>query len=135
MKTIVSFLFLFLVALSINAQEFKFEKELIDYGTISKGSDGERIFVFKNIGDKPLIIKNVQSSCGCTVPEKPEKPIMPGSKGEIKVSYDTKRVGGFSKTITIFSNAKNQVKRIRIKGIIKNSVSVENKKSKVSSAK
>ena len=68
----------------------------INYGKIEKDSNGERIFIFTNVGDEPLIIQRIQSSCGCTVPKKPEKPIMPGEKGEIKVSYATNRVGGFS---------------------------------------
>ena len=88
--------------------------------------------MFTNIGDAPIIIKNIQSSCGCTVPKKPEKPVMPGEKGEIKVSYDTKRVGGFSKSITIFSNAKNPRKIIKIKGIIKKEVSLQKEKSMLS---
>jgi hypothetical protein len=132
MKSFTSILILFLLSFSINAQEFKFESETIDYGKIDKGSDGERIFTFTNVGDQPIIIKNIQSSCGCTVPKKPEKPVMPGEKGEIKVSYDTKRVGGFSKSITIFSNATEAAKVIRIKGIVNNSVSLEKEKSMLS---
>jgi hypothetical protein len=132
MKNFTSILVLFLISFSIQAQEFKFEKETIDYGAINKGANGERVFVFTNIGDAPLIIKNIQSSCGCTVPKKPEKPVMPGEKGEIKVSYDTKRVGGFSKSITIFSNAKNPRKIIKIKGIINKEVSLQKEKSMLS---
>lgn len=132
MKNVTSILVLFLISFSLKAQEFKFEKETINYGAINKSANGERVFIFTNIGDAPLIIKNIQSSCGCTVPEKPEKPIMPGEKGEIKVSYDTKRVGGFSKAITIFSNAKNPKKIIKIKGIIKKEVSLEKEKNMLS---
>ena len=132
MKRFTSILMLFLLSFSINSQEFKFESETIDYGKIDKGSDGERIFTFSNVGDQPIIIKNIKSSCGCTVPKKPEEPIMPGEKGEIKVSYDTKRVGGFSKSITIFSNATEANKVIRIKGIVNNSVSLEKEKSMLS---
>jgi hypothetical protein len=132
MKSFNSILMLFLLSFSINAQEFKFESETIDYGKIDKGANGERIFTFSNIGDQPIIIKNIQSSCGCTVPKKPEKPIMPGEKGEIKVSYDTNRVGGFSKSITIFSNATEAAKVIRIKGIVNNGVSLEKEKSMLS---
>ena len=132
MKRFTSILILFLLSFSINAQEFKFESETIDYGKIDKGANGERIFTFTNVGDQPIIIKNIQSSCGCTVPKKPEKPIMPGEKGEIKVSYDTKRVGGFSKSITIFSNATEAAKVIRIKGIVNNGVSLEKEKSMLS---
>jgi len=131
MKVFASILFFF-VAVSFNAQEFKFEKETIDYGKIAKGANGEKTFVFTNTGDKPLIIKNIQSSCGCTVPKKPENPIMPGEKGEIKVSYDTNRLGGFSKSITIFSNAKKERKVIRIKGIVTNSTPLKKEKSMLS---
>jgi len=132
MKTFGTLLVVFFISFSTSAQEFKFEKETIDYGKISKGGNGERVFIFTNTGTQPLIIKNIQSSCGCTVPKKPEKPIMPGEKGEIKVSYDTKRVGGFSKAITIFSNAKNVRKVIKIKGIVNKGVSLQKEKSMLS---
>ncbi|WP_298880108.1 DUF1573 domain-containing protein [uncultured Polaribacter sp.] len=132
MKTFGTLLVLFFISFSINAQEFKFEKETINYGKVEKSSNGERVFVFTNVGDKPLIIKNIQSTCGCTVPEKPEKPIMPGEKGEIKVSYNTKIVGGFSKTITIFSNAKTPRKMIRIRGVVTKGISLEKEKSLLS---
>ena len=129
MKIFGTLLAVFFISFSINAQEFKFEEETINYGKIEKGSNGERVFVFTNIGDQPLIIKNIQSSCGCTVPKKPEQPIMPGQKGEIKVSYDTKRVGGFSKTITVFSNAKAPRKMIKIKGFVDKEVSFKKEES------
>jgi len=129
MKTFYTLILVLFISVSVNAQEFKFEKELINYGKVTKGSNGERIFTFTNTGDAPLIIKRVQSSCGCTIPKKPEKPIMPGEKGEIKVSYDTNRVGGFSKTITIYSNAKTPRKLIRIKGVVSNGVVLEKEKS------
>ena len=129
MKLLGSLLVVLFLSFSLNAQEFKFQEEVIDYGKIDKGSDGAKVFIFKNIGDQPIIIKKIQSSCGCTVPKKPEKPIMPGEDGEIKVSYDTKRVGGFSKSITIMSNAKNPRKIIRIKGIVNKEISLLKEKS------
>ncbi|CAM1334303.1 DUF1573 domain-containing protein [Tenacibaculum aestuariivivum] len=116
MKTILTLSAVFLMALSVNAQEFKFLAESIDYGKITQGSEKNRVFEFTNIGDAPLIIKQVVSTCGCAVPKKPENPIMPGKKGKIAVSYDTNRVGGFSKMFTIVSNAKTKSKRIKIKG-------------------
>ncbi len=100
---------------AMNAK-MEFETEVIDYGTIARNSDGVRHFVFENTGSAPLIIKSVKGSCGCTVPTKPEKPIMPGETGEIKVKYDTKRVGRFTKTVTIVSNASTKPKVVRIKG-------------------
>ncbi len=129
MKSLGTLLVVLFLSFSLNAQEFKFQEEVIDYGKIDKGSDGAKVFIFKNIGDQPIIIKKIQSSCGCTVPKKPEKPIMPGEDGEIKVSYDTKRVGGFSKSITILSNAKNPRKIIRIKGIVNKEISLLKEKS------
>ncbi len=94
----------------------KFEKESINYGTIKKGEDGSRVFKFKNIGKSPLKIERVKSSCGCTVPTYPKKEIMPGETGEISVKYDTNKVGRFSKTISIFSNAKRKRIVLRISG-------------------
>ena len=129
MKAIITLFFIGFLSLSITAQEFKFENETINYGKIENASNGERVFVFTNIGDSPLIIEKTKSSCGCTVARKPEKPILPGEKGEIKVSYNTKRIGGFSKTITIFSNAKIKQKVIRIKGIVTKGISLEKEKS------
>lgn len=118
MRTIVVCIAVCLIAFTANAQEFQFETASIDYGKITKGDDGVRVFEFTNVGDAPLIIKDIKSACGCAVPKKPEKPIMPGEKGKIEVSYDTKRVGGFSKAITIISNAKESRKMLKIKGIV-----------------
>lgn len=112
------FIFTLLFSLGISAQEFKFEKETINYGKIKKGDDGKRIFEFTNIGDAPLIIKEIKTSCDCAIPNKPKKPIMPNEKITLTVEYDTAKVGGFSKEIIIFSNAKEKIKRIKIKGYI-----------------
>jgi len=96
-----------------------FENETIDYGTIPHNSDGKREFVFTNNGTKPLIIESAQGSCGCTVPTKPEGPIAPGAKATIGVKYATDRVGAFTKTVTIKSNAAGQeTKVLTIKGTV-----------------
>lgn len=102
-----------------NAPEISFETEVIDYGTIDQGANGERVFVFTNTGKEPLIITNTKGSCGCTVPTRPTDPIAPGEKGEIKVKYDTKRVGPFTKTVTVSSNATTGTKILKIKGVVK----------------
>lgn len=96
-----------------------FENETIDYGTIEHNSDGARKFVFTNNGNKPLIISSAQGSCGCTVPTTPKEPIAPGAKGEIGVKYATDRVGAFTKTVTVSSNAEGQpTKVLTIKGTV-----------------
>ncbi len=100
---------------------FEFETEVIDYGKIAHNADGVRYFRFTNVGSAPLIIKSVKGSCGCTVPTKPEEPIMPGQAGEIKVKYATNRIGRFTKSVTIVSNATKQPKVVKIKGeVLKN---------------
>ena len=97
--------------------EISFEKTVIDYGTVNKGDNGVREFVFKNSGNAPLIISNVKSTCGCTIPKKPEKPILPGESEKIQVKYDTKRVGFIRKSITVSSNAASSPTTIlKIKG-------------------
>lgn len=147
MKKIITLLFIGFVTFSINAQEktttettvdpnapaFEFVTDVIDYGKIEQNADGVRVFKFKNTGKSPLIISRIQSSCGCTVPKKPEDPIMPGKNGEIEVKYATNRIGGFNKSITIFSNATEPAKRVRIKGIVlKPESAIVKDKSKVS---
>ena len=87
--------------------EFKAKENTIDYGTISKKSDnGIRSFEFTNTGDAPLVITNVLSTCGCTVPTKPNEPIMPGKNGKIDVKYSM-ILGPIRKTITVETNAVN----------------------------
>ena len=96
-----------------------FETETVDYGSIPHNAEGKREFVFVNNGNKPLIITNAVGSCGCTVPTFPKEPIAPGAKAVIGVKYDTARVGAFTKTVTITSNAAGQeTKTVTSKGTI-----------------
>lgn len=123
MKKTVLMLFVGLLSLGVYAQEsaakIEFKSETIDYGEIEKGSDGVRVFEFTNTGSVPLVISAVKSSCGCTIPKKPEDPILPGKTGEIQVKYDTKRVGPIRKAITVTSNADTPTKVLKIKGTVK----------------
>ena len=98
--------------------KIEFEKTEHDYGTIPQGGDGTTKFVFKNTGDAPLILSNVRSSCGCTVPKWPKDPISPGESAAIDVKYDTRRPGNFSKTITVYSNTAESPIYLRIKGFV-----------------
>ena len=117
MKKIVLIALMAFVGFAANAQaEISFKSETVNYGEIAKGSDGVRVFTFTNTGNAPLIISEVKSSCGCTVPEKPDGPIAPGESNTIQVKYDTNRVGPIRKTITVYSNAENPIKALKIKG-------------------
>lgn len=92
------------------------EETLFDYGTIEQNGDGNHNFIYKNIGKEPLIFSKVRSSCGCTIPEWSREPLLSQQQDTIKVKYDTRRLGRFSKTISIFSNAKKAMVVIRIQG-------------------
>jgi len=94
----------------------EFQSTEVNYGTIVQDSDPFRVFMFTNTGDAPLVINNAKGSCGCTVPTYPKEPIMPGESAEIKVRYDTKRVGPFTKTVTLTTNEDVGKRILRIKG-------------------
>jgi hypothetical protein len=87
-----------------------------DYGSIVYGANGKVDFIYSNQGTKPLVISDVKSSCGCTIPSWTKEPVAPGQKGTIKVEYNTKLPGVFNKTIEVYSNANNSPVRITIKG-------------------
>ncbi|WP_228852415.1 DUF1573 domain-containing protein [Aegicerativicinus sediminis] len=119
-------LFLLMTSFSSKAQEnvtdkageLTFKSETIDYGKIAVNSEGGRTFAFKNTGNAPIVISKVKTSCGCTVADYPKEPVMPGATGEIAVKYDTKRIGNFTKTLTVFSNASKPQLNLRISGEI-----------------
>ena len=105
---------------SANGAKIRFEEMEHQYGTIQKGGDGDCEFKFWNDGNEPLILQNVKASCGCTTPSYTQKPVMPGQSGVIKVHYNTNNVGGFSKTVTVTSNAVDNPRVVlRIKGNVK----------------
>ncbi|MFT4673512.1 MAG: hypothetical protein ACJAYD_000793 [Patiriisocius sp.] len=117
MKKLIVVALVSLIGYSANAQaKISFKSETVDYGKIVKGSDGIRVFEFTNVGDTALIVTDVKSSCGCTVPKKPEGPVAPGETGTIEVKYDTNRVGPIRKTVTVYSNADEPIKALKIKG-------------------
>ena len=106
-------------AQTVGGAMLELDKEVHDYGTMEQGGNGECVFTITNKGTEPLTISRCKGSCGCTVPQCPKEPIAPGATSEIKVKYDTKRVGPINKSVTIESNATdNAVKVIRIKGNI-----------------
>ena len=98
----------------------EFESKVVDYGLIEHNSDGKREFVFTNTGTDPLVIKNAKGSCGCTVPswrkEDGSSTWNAGEKGTIGVKYATNRIGKFTKTITLTTNAGKRPVILTIKG-------------------
>ncbi len=101
-----------------DAPKIEFEELVYDFGTIKYEGDGIHEFAFTNTGKEPLIINNVKSSCGCTRPEWSAEPIKKGEKASVKVGYNTRLVGPFTKTITVYSNAGNSTVTLTIKGTV-----------------
>ncbi len=106
-------------AKQVEGPAIEFESKVLDYGIIEHQSNGKRKFMFTNVGTEPVVIKSAKGSCGCTVPKKPEEPIMPGEKGEIEVSYDTNRQGKFTKTVTLTTNTPDERIVLTIKGEVR----------------
>lgn len=91
-----------------------------NFGSVVDGEKVEYNFRFKNTGNKPLVVINVSASCGCTVPQKPEQPIMPGETGFIKAVFNsTGRVGHAEKHITVVSNARPEFPLLELTGEVK----------------
>ena len=91
--------------LQIGGPQIEFKKEVHDYGTVKYGSNGESTFEFTNTGKTPVVISNVQPSCGCTTPEWTREPVMPGKTGKVTASFNSAgRPGNFNKTVTVINN-------------------------------
>ncbi len=99
-----------------NAPDIFLVETLFDYGTIVQDANGIHNFIYKNIGKEPLVLSNVRSSCGCTIPEWSREPLLSMQQDTIKVKYDTHRLGQFNKTVTLYSNAKKPMVMVRIQG-------------------
>lgn len=120
MKGIISVVFLFLCCSVFSQPVIQFDDKVHDFGTI-KEVDGAVAydFEFVNRGNAPILIKNVESSCGCTSPEWTKQPVLPGKKGFVKATFSPKdRPGFFDKTITVYSNARTPVVELKIRGTV-----------------
>lgn len=95
-----------------------FDKTVCDFGTINKGDDATCVFTFKNVSKQPVALSNVKTSCGCTVADWPKEPIAKKKKGEIKVKYDSNRIGSFHKTVKVFLTGSETPIQLEIKGTV-----------------
>ncbi|HLT08956.1 MAG TPA: DUF1573 domain-containing protein [Cyclobacteriaceae bacterium] len=99
--------------------QFEFANTEFDFGTITEGKVVEHEFEFTNVGQAPLVISNVQASCGCTTPDWTKTPVKPGDKGFIKVQFNSAgKAGVQSPTVTIQANTSPSVSRLRLKGTV-----------------
>jgi len=98
--------------------DIKWEKLIIDLGTVKQYNPTQTIFKFKNIGGKPVIITNAKGSCGCTDIDYPKKPILPGQTANIIVTYDAELLGVFNKTVTLTMNIERSSQILHLKGTV-----------------
>ncbi|MCT1531455.1 DUF1573 domain-containing protein [Sphingobacterium daejeonense] len=110
--------FISLTAMGMLAAEFKFDKETHDFGKIALNKPVSHEYKFSNSGDEPIIISDVQPTCGCSVAEFTKTPVKPGEAGTIKVTFNAAAKGPFTKSFIVKSNTKTPVKTLTIKGIV-----------------
>lgn len=111
-----------LLALALGARAqavLQFETDNHDFGNVPEGTMATYEFKFKNTGNQPVVIANVQASCGCTTPDWTKTPVLPGKTGIIRAMYNSAgRPGVFNKTVTVTSNAAEASKVLSIKGSV-----------------
>lgn len=118
-RYIITFTVVILFALTVKSQSgpyIKFDKLVHDFGNILQDDKAIYDFKFTNTGDAPLIISMARSSCGCTVPNWPKQPILPGESSTIRVKYDSHRIGPINKQIVIESNSSTGTVYLKITG-------------------
>jgi len=102
--------------IKLGGPRFKFDKTEHDFGTINEGDVVETVFAFTNVGKTELIITSAKGSCGCTVPQWPKEPIMPGEAGEIKVKFNSYRKPNLQqKQITLRTNTEGGKEILKIR--------------------
>lgn len=104
-----------------------FENVEHDFGTLNEGDIVETVFKFTNTGKKELIISKAKATCGCTVPEWPKQPILPGETGEIKVKFNSyKKPNKQNKVVTLTTNTENGIEKVTIKAFVNPSNNLKN---------
>ena len=108
-----------LFTLGLSAQKVKFEKTTHEFGELEKGDPAEHTFTFTNVSEAPITLGRVKASCGCTTPSWTKEEVAPGATGEIKVKYNSNRIGKFTKTVTVTVDETERPTILYIKGNVK----------------
>ena len=101
---------------SQNSAQIQFNKTLHDFGTIAFNTEVSHDFAFTNPDEETLMIQDIHTCCGCTVPEWPTRPIKKGDKKNIHIVFDADFPGAFRKTIAVYYNGENSPDTLFIKG-------------------
>lgn len=95
---------------------FNWEKSTYDFGRIAQGKPVSTVFHFTNSGKQPLVISQVNTTCGCTVADYTREAVLPGKKGSVTVTYNAGAKGVFTKTITVHANTSMESQYLNING-------------------
>jgi len=123
MKQLSTLFFAIIIAVAVNAQTpgtdkvISLKETVFDFGTIPQGKPVYHFFEVTNTGKTPMVLSNVQTSCGCTTPEWSKEPIAPGATAKVRVGYNAAAEGHFEKTITITYN-QNLTEQVKISGSV-----------------
>jgi uncharacterized cupredoxin-like copper-binding protein len=107
------------------AAEMTFDKTFHDFGTINNGAAQETMFSYKNTGDSPLVVTDIKSTCGCTIPSWSKEALSPGESSQFTVKFNGKGSNKVSKSVTVFANTKKGKEIVTISAFINNSNSVK----------
>jgi hypothetical protein len=106
--------------------QIKFDNIIHDFGIIPYMGNGSHIYIITNTGTEPLIIVNCVKGCGCTAVDWTKDPILPGNKGMVKATYNTKIKGSFSRGVDVYSNDPNNIRiNLRLKGTVENDPTIQ----------
>ena len=112
--------------IKLGGPKIAFDKTEHDFGTINEGDVVETVFTFTNTGKSELIIASAKGSCGCTVPEWPKEPIMPGDEGQIKVKFNSSKKPNLQqKQVTLMTNTETGKEILKIRAQVTPSADVE----------
>ena len=116
---LLTILLISITIFSFGQAKISFNQPRHDFGYVSEGTKAKHIFEFTNSGNDTLVISRVQPSCGCTSPNWSKEPVLPGQTGKIEVIYNSKnRLGEFTKSIKVYSNASNETSPLKITGVV-----------------
>lgn len=100
--------------------KIEFDKSEHDFGEIEAKTNVETVFTYTNTGEAPLVITDIKSSCGCTVPKDwSREPLAPGEKGEFTVKFNGSGTNKVSKTITVTANTETGTETVKITAFVK----------------
>ena len=119
MKNVLSLfaaLFLFVAIGFAQTQDnsVKFKTEAYNFGKVPQGTPVTHEFTFTNTTKAPIVIENVQSTCGCTVPSWTKSPVLPGQTGKVAAQYNAASMGNFKKPVTVYYKVGDEKQEIKL---------------------